>query len=308
MKPLNLNDRTGAVAVRALAVVGQADGRLDERERHFLELHAAVTGGLTDVSELEPIEPAECAEQIVDQSAREALIQRMVLMTLLDEKVSDEEVACIRGFARAFGVDEPAIHQMEMFQKGRIKLLAFDLLRRGFIGSEVKRAWAEQGLKGMVAAFRGISGTEDPELAAKYRALGDLAEGTLGRAYFEHCKANGFALPGEKEGAPELLRFHDVGHALTGYATDPPGEVRMGSFEAGYMGEDGFSVILLAMYVFHLGAELPKTQPSKGQFDVDAFVEAFARGQRCALDLRSWDPWPHFTRPLVEVRAELGLA
>ena len=93
--------------------------------------------------------------------------------------------------------------------------------------------------------------------------------------------------------------------ALTGFSTDVAGEVQMAGFEAGYMGEDGFSVAALALFAFHLGVQIPNIQAAKGGFDYPSFEQAWRLGLRMTVDLRRWDPWPHMARPLPELRAQL---
>jgi len=116
-------------------------------------------------------------------------------------------------------------------------------------------------------------------------------------------------MPGERRGTPEILLFHDLGHALTGYLSDGPGEVQMAAFEAGYMrGDDAYSITLFTMYAFGLGAQIIPDFPTKaGDFSVPAFVEAYAEGERLDLDLRFWSPWPSMEKSVAEVREELGL-
>lgn len=159
----------------------------------------------------------------------------------------------------------------------------------------------------MVALARAAVGVEDTQTLTRWASLEGLPGGSLGLALHRHMRANGFPLPGEPKGAPEAVMFHDLGHVLTGYGTDAPGEVRMGGFEAGYFGEDGFGVVTLALYIFHLGAPLPGTRPATGQFDLAAFHEAWDLGRRLRVDLRGFDWWEHRARPLAEVRVELGL-
>ncbi len=152
-------------------------------------------------------------------------------------------------------------------------------------------------------------GKADPELAARYLALEQLPAGTLGRELFAHFRRREFPLPGEEGSAPEVVLFHDVGHVLGGYATDPAGELEIGGFEAGYMGEDGVSVTLVALYLFHLGVEImPNTKPSPGHFALAPFRAAFARGAAMTEDLRYWDPWPHMDRPVGDVQVDLHVS
>ena len=77
-----------------------------------------------------------------------------------------------------------------------------------------------------------IGKDEDVALAVRYQALEHYPAGSLGRTYWEYCRTNGFALPGEKGGAPEQILFHDCAHLLSGYGTAPEEEVQVACFSA----------------------------------------------------------------------------
>ena len=85
---------------------------------------------------------------------------------------------------------------------------------------------------------RALFGIENPDLAARYQALEHTPRGTLGREYFEFVRQNGFALPGEKGGAPEVVVFHDCLHVLGGYQTSSVEETQIASFQAGMLEKD----------------------------------------------------------------------
>ncbi|MCB9596854.1 MAG: hypothetical protein H6719_29295 [Sandaracinaceae bacterium] len=309
MKPLDLNGEQAPHALAALRSVALADGRIAEQEAQMLAVHAELLGFDGDLDALPPLDLDALAERLPDPAHRAALVQRLVLMAMLDGEVGREEIAQTRAIARRLGVLQPAIDQMEHFLAGRMRLLAFDVMRRSFIAEKIGRVWRDEGLRGVAKVARQARGKADPALAARYLALEALPEGTLGRALFEHFRRHGFALPGEEKSAPEAVLFHDLGHVLAGYGTDPEGEVQMAGFEAGFMGEDGFSVTVLALYLFHLGADLNlSAKPSRLRFALEPFRAAFARGAALNVDLRDWDPWPHMSEPLDEVRAQLRVS
>jgi uncharacterized tellurite resistance protein B-like protein len=309
MKPLELTPEQTPYALSALRAVALADGTVAELERELLALHAEVLGFDGDLDALPELDLEALARTMPDPAHRAALVQRLVMMAMLDGEVGAAEIAETKAIAKRLGVLEPAIHQMQMLLAGRLRLLAVDVVRRSFVATKLKRIWREEGLRGMAKLAKQSRGKADPALAARYLALEALPEGTLGRELYAHFRRSGFKLPGEEGSAPEALLFHDLGHVLTGYGTDPEGEVEMGGFEAGYMGEDGFSVTLLVLYLFHLGADInPTVKPTKGRFDLERYRKAFRRGAQLSTDLRDWDPTDHFGRPVAEVRALLGMS
>lgn len=309
VKPLDLTTAQAPFALSALRAVALADGRIADAERELLSVHADLLGYEGDLDALPELDLDALSAALPDPAHRAALVQRLVLMAMLDGEIAPAEIARTREIADRLGVIQPAIAQMQHFLAGRMKLLSFDLMRRSFVATKVGRVWREEGLRGLAKIAKQSRGKPDPELAARYTALGELPEGTLGKELFRHFRRNGLPLPGEEKSAPEALLFHDVGHVLAGYDTDPEGEVQMAGFEAAYMREDGFSVTLLALYLFHLGADLGlDAKPSKARFALQPFRAAFARGAALAVDLREWDPWPHVSTPVDVLRQELGVS
>jgi ubiquinone biosynthesis protein Coq4 len=141
--------------------------------------------------------------------------------------------------------------------------------------------------------------------------LARLPEGTLGRTFADEMRALGLdpaAIPhlsSDDEGAyiaAHLYETHDVWHTITGFATDIPGELGLQAFYAAQL--PGPLPIAI------LSAGLLNTL-LYGMDDREARMEAITQGWllgRRAKPLfgRAWDEL--WTRPLDEVRAELGLA
>ncbi len=308
MKPLDVSPETLLPVLRAFKTIAIADGNLEARKRVFVETYAQDVGrSPVDVDSIENITPEALAEAILQQDVRLAIVQRMVIIALLDEEASPLEIEQLRVFAKTLDVDEPAIQQMKLAAGGHTKRLAFDLLRHGFLARVFRNEWNARGIGGILRGVRSMSGSKNDTIATKFRALRELPAGTLGQHYIAYMDANTFPLPGEPKGAPEMLIFHDIGHALTGYSTDVPGEMRMAGFEAGYMKDDGFGVIALALFGFHLGLPLPNIAACRGGFDWNAVDEGYRLGRRLKVELRGWDPWPYMDQPLNNVKAELGV-
>ena len=87
---------------------------------------------------------------------------------------------------------------------------------------------------------------DDPALAARWAALGDLPEGTLGRRVWELYRARGFAFPGRPGSAPPLLAQHDWVHVLADYGTTVECELEVFAFIA-RANDDMRAFSLLAM-------------------------------------------------------------
>jgi hypothetical protein len=158
----------------------------------------------------------------------------------------------------------------------------------------------------MALPMSGLAGS-NAKLAARYRELGFCAQGTFGRAVYDHFVDNEFKFPGEIGGIPMV--FHDVGHVLSGYGTDPQGEIQQAAFQAGFARRDGFSFLLFGILQFHLGMRItPVAKGYRGLFDVNRVLMALHRGASCMVDIsEDFDVFAHKDRPLDEVRAELGI-
>src|SRR3546814_9386487 len=96
------------------------------------------------------------------------------------------------GFARGLGVDEPAVKVLNELANHHMALFRLDFMRRSHIADAAKISVRERGLletAKAIAAFRGLR--ENPVEAARYEALGNLPEDTLGYAFSRHCWVNG---------------------------------------------------------------------------------------------------------------------
>jgi hypothetical protein len=139
---------------------------------------------------------------------------------------------------QALEVPSYAVADVQHLIERNLLVLRIDIARRSFIGQRGRAYLADQGIRGFARTLRSLLGIENPALAARYRALEQLPRGTLGREYFESVRSNGFALPGEKDGAPEVIVFHDCLHVLAGYSTVSLEETQIAAFQAGILRKD----------------------------------------------------------------------
>jgi ubiquinone biosynthesis protein Coq4 len=164
-------------------------------------------------------------------------------------------------------------------------------------------------MRSALTSIRGRSEPRgEPAVAERYRALSQCAHGTLGHQLYQHYRDNGFAFPGENHGIPEFAVFHDIGHLLSGYGTDPAGEIQQAAFQAGFLRHDGFTFLLFGILQFHLGLRLtPIAKAEHGFFDVTRVLRAAERGAQCRVDITDFDLFAHAHEPLDELRARLGV-
>ncbi len=296
--------------LRAMKTVAMADGALDESERHMLESIQQIFGTTHDLEQLAPITPTELARAFPDQQLRRQLVQGLVIMTLIDGKAGPTETAHVEQFAQAMEVDVPEVKNLRHVLKGEILQLRLDLVRRFWLRQKVTEVWNKEGLRGLYKFVRGMMGRyENKELAARYRALEHYPPGSLGRSYWEYCHKNGFALPGEKGGAPEQILFHDCAHLLSGYGTAPEEEVQVACFSAGFQRREPWMFVFFVLLQFHVGIRMtPITQARTGMFDPLKAMIAVRRGAAMNVDLNDgWNYWPVMGEQVEELRRRYNI-
>jgi hypothetical protein len=296
--------------LRALKAVVLADGELHDLERGFLEaVQSHVLKTDFDVASLEPIDGKELAALVPAGQYRERILRACVMAALIDTEASPAELALIEDFAGAFGIESKPVEELKRIIDGRLALLRYDLARRSFVGKRFQQHLAQKGLRGLAQAIAAFAGFENKAIATKYRALKGYPAGSLGRGYYEFIEENGFAMPGEKGGAPEPIVFHDCVHVLGEYDTTPEEEVQVVAFEAGFQKYDPFFTMLGVVAQFHLGLRLsPVADANKFGVDPDKLIRAMMRGTKVTRDLSiDWNPWDDFEAPLSELRKRYNI-
>ncbi|HEY3498139.1 MAG TPA: hypothetical protein VGK73_25750, partial [Polyangiaceae bacterium] len=234
---------------------------------------------------------------------RKRALQIAIVTALVEGTPSPETERAVERFAAALDFDDAGLAVLREVAHGNALLARFDVLRR--VSRFIRNAEGFPGVLGMVVPMLGLGG--DAELAARYRALEGCPTGSLGRAVYDHFVDNHFAFPGEPRSIPMV--FHDLGHVLAGYGTDPQGEIQQAAFQAGFARRDGFSFLLFGILQFHLGLRItPVAKGYRDLFDVPRVLTALERGARCNADLSDgYDLFAHRNTPLEAVRAELGI-
>jgi tellurite resistance protein len=296
--------------LRAMKTVALADGTLEESERHLLSSIQTILGTNYPVDELSPVTPAELANGLPDRQIRHQLVQGLIVASLIDGKANQQEANLVEEFADALEVDAPEVRDLRYVLNGEMLRLRLDLARRFWLREKVKEIWNGEGIRGIYKFVRGMMGRyEDQALAARYQALEHYPSGSLGRSYWEYCRKNGFALPGEKGGAAEQVLFHDCAHVLSGYGTTPEEEVQVACFSAGFQRRDPWAFVFFVLLQFHVGVRMtPITQARTGFFDPVKAIIALRRGAAMNIDLNSgWDYWPVIGEQVEELRRRYNI-
>ena len=293
------------LVLRALRNVALSDHHFSEGERALIEGIARIHEFELCIDALEPVAYEQVSRVLIDPQRRKRAVQLAIVMSLVEGTPSRRAQQRVSDFAAALEIEERGLSVLSELSHGHARLARFDMLRR--FGGFIRNAEGFPGFWKVAPVMLGIGGG-DPSLAARYRALEGCSEGTLGRAVFDHFRANDFKFPGELGGMP--LMFHDLGHVLAGYGTDPQSEIQQAAFQAGFARRDGFTFLLFGIMQFHLGLKVtPIAEGHTGLFDVPRVIEALGRGAACKVDFsEGYDLFVDQDRPLEEVRSEMGIS
>jgi tellurite resistance protein len=305
--------------LRAMTMVARAAGNgLDRPQRALLDaIQKVVMKTELDIESLPSISPEELATRVDDPAVARQLIRLMVVMALSDGPPSKEQMSLLSSFARAMGVEEPAVKVIGYLAKGRLLRFRLAFMRRSHVRHYLRNTYRMSGsLLAVVRSlliFRGVI-RGDPETASRFRAMEDLPEGSLGHLFFRHCADAALPFPGEKGGFPEGALYHDFTHVLTGYDTSPEGEMKNAAFQAGYTRDDhDFFVWLFSIVLHTTGINLLpfpiEVLPGRiGQDDLAVdILRELKRGTRMKLDLGDgWSCWEYVELPIEVARKQLG--
>ena len=258
-------------------------------------------------------------------------VRLAAVMAFVDGRVDDAKMTRVLVLARALGVHADFVTAVHELLVGEVAWVAADQIRHNI--ATIPGVPYDQAHP--YAAFLPYTdGREDPALAARYDALADLPDGSLGKAFYEHYTRNGFAFPGRPEAVVEAwATFHDTLHVLSGYSTSAQGEILVAAFTVGQLRHNSDpmeSHILPTILIYHLGIDINKglnagdrermaADPDWAMtyagtihlgLDPRKLFVAWERGAAMAVDVYdpAWDFWEHVPRPLDELRAEYAIA
>ena len=313
---LQPDEATARCALASLLGVAQfcAGGPdLDPAERRTIE---AIRDHLVhqpqiDLNTLKPLTPEAVAEQITDSIWRARILRGMTVVALMDGQLSEERLAYLRRAAAALGVGEAVVNTYANLVHERMHLVRLDMARRGFLAGAVRDFLGRGRLEAAMQLARYVLKQSDPALAARYRALGDLPEGTLGHSYIQFITSNGFSVPGEPGGPPPPGARHDCMHVLGGYGTSPAEEGGVAGLQAGMSrASDPFFSILLVLAEFQLGRSVVPIETGQHQSDLDPAVlfQGLERGLQMNHNLiGDWDLFADAAVPVEALRQRYGI-
>lgn len=257
-------------------------------------------------------------------------IRLLAVMALDDGVIEDTKLALVGRYAAALEVHADFVTAIAALLANDIAWAAFDQIRHN-VATIPGIPWNPEDPYGVFLPYGGDHA--DPQLHARYESLRDKPEGTLGRAFFEHYRCNGYAFPGDPLALNEHWATpHDSLHVLSGYSTSAQGELLVAAFTgAAKRGNTDLmeSHILPTILIYHMGIDINKglnegdseriaADPSwrdnyQGNvhlgLDLAKLWVAWDRGAATTEDLYSghWDLWSVADDPLADLRLRYGI-
>ena len=212
-------------------------------------LFSAMTGHAVDVHDAPAVEPGALAAVLARRNVqfRSRVVQVMLLGALVLRPLPPDVAERVAAAARELLVDEEMVEVAQRFASGALGLAAIDFERNGYTSTWHPDAASELHTSRELASAWDLA-VDDAELAARWIALGDLPDGTLGRRVWQLYQARGFVVPGRPGSAPPLLAQHDWVHVLADYGTTVESELEVFAFIA-RANDDMHAFSLLAMVV-----------------------------------------------------------
>jgi hypothetical protein len=317
--------------IRGLATAGAAPDGLTEVQRAVVNATVeSMSGFVVDVGGMDPLGPREFAEAMRRRNLpfRERMVQLMLLLELLLNPLPAETTARVEQYAAELGVHEDMLRVAHQISRGSLGLALVDFQRSGYFEQMLEQPPNHLHVRHALAdAWEGC--VNDPVLAARWAALGECPEGTLGHGVWRFYRARGFSFPGSAGSAPPMLAQHDWMHVLADYGSTVECEIEVfGFISRANDNPAGFSLLAMVLGLFETGylfnAAKGFFEYDRGHFSRDAekmavrLADAMARGARAAwwlndharsadVDFLGVDWFEYADWPVNQVRRYFGI-
>ncbi|MGI9538932.1 MAG: hypothetical protein ACR2N6_02145 [Miltoncostaeaceae bacterium] len=299
-------------AMEAVALV-HGEAGVTPKDRRTIAAAGRIVFGFDEQAAMKPLpvrSPAELAGVLTDPEQARIACRVLSIMTAVDMTLDQDKVDLVREYATALSVHEDYLEILRASVRDEMGSAAACMIRKNLLSFPHLDHEVADALDAFLP-YR--NGKDDPELTARYTALGELPEDTFGWAFWDHFMRNGFAFPGAPDGLGEgFTTPHDSSHVMAGYSTSQAGEICVSTF-IGAMHPDHpmAAEILPVLFSWHMDIKLNEIAGSfRGAFEPNRFWTAWDRGHGMRADLLAadWDFWVATEVPLDELRNEYGLA
>ena len=304
---------------RGLASASSGPAGLTELQDTVLSaITKAMTGFEADVAHLDPITPVDFADGLArrDEAFRTDLVLCMELGHMILPGASVEVADQVIEFARELSVDSERVYRARDLADGSRQLVAADFDRSRYLADLDLSAFTPLRTADD-KSWAWTNTVDSPELAQRWRSLGDLEVNTLGRSMHDFYVARGFRFPGEPGSAPPLLAQHDWVHVIADYGSVVASELEVFAFIARASDNpEAFTLLAMVINLFQTG-RLPG---AAGIFEADPghlsrdgmparLADALRRGALCtgSVDFLATDFFSMAEMRLDEVRSHFGV-
>ena len=210
------------------------DGGLTRLQRFMIEaLTESMTGFAIPATAVPRLGPEAFAREMRRRNApfRSRMVQFMLIGELVLVPLPPEVAGRVEAYAAELGVDDAILKIARRYASGSLGLALIDFQRSGYM-----EEWSSQSTSHLHTA-RALDEAwemrcDDPELAARWAALADCPDGSLGQGISRFYAARGFSFPGLPQSAPPLLAQHDWVHVLADYGSTVEAEIEVFGFIA----------------------------------------------------------------------------
>lgn len=310
-------DEARLLAQGVVSAVAPPDGLTALQGLLIEAMFEALTGHAVDI-QAPTVTADDFGRALADRNEafRTRILQVMILCGLVLRPLPPTVADRLELFASEMGVGDGMLGVARRYAEGAIGLAEVDFERNGYTADwSPDRQAALHTSTTLDDAWQ--LAAADEALAARWRALEDLPDGTLGRRMTEFYRARGFAYPGTPGSAPPLLAQHDWVHLVADYGTKVESELEVFAFIARANDDPkGFSLLAMVVSLFETGylragAGLFEAFPGQLSRDVVAIrvADAMRRGALVdgSVDFMAVDWFRLADRSVAEVREHFGV-
>jgi len=274
-------------------------------------------GYKADFHTLAPARADAVAAALPSPEQRQELVELMVLMELVCRPIPAPLSESVERWATDLGVDDNGLLLVRDLAADAQARATADFYRLSWIGEGDPQddPHFQELLAHYGTAAYSFTLESDPVISARWQALADCPEGSLGKAMHGFYQERGFSLPGVVGSCNEAVAKHDWIHVITDYGTTPLGEMQVTGFMAAASPSPGAMLGFLgAVCIWETGLlRSVIVTPSHHTSLADAgaaeqLAAAIARGSRCKVDpFVGMDYFSIANQPLEAIRHDWGL-
>ncbi len=269
-----------------------------------------------DFETLAPIDLQSVKEALGSAQERMELIQLMCAIEVLANPIAPDVEEAVQRWADALEVHERTLVFLRDVVRGELEKASVDFYRLNWIGDlDLKDTGFPTLLRRYGNPAYAVTVEEDPAETARWAALGDLPENSVGRQLHAFYRQRDFKLPGQVGAANPALAQHDWIHLVADYGTTPMGELEVLGFQSACSESQGALLGLVgALALFESGVWQGSQVVAAQHYEAlttphgtSRLAEAIGRGKACNTDLLNYDFFAVAGEPMTALRKRLNI-